>query len=335
MNGRAGIKSDLKNIAEKIQHTTKVAITGHIMPDGDSIGSVLALGTALEVMKKEVIMLSPDPVPLIFGFLPGAGRIVEGRNGNYSECGNLSGVKLLIALDCSVAERMGNLIQKFVNKPVVINIDHHRDSEMFGDYNYVDCRACATGEIVYELIKSLGGKVTRDVAACLYTAILTDTGSFRYGNTTPSAHRIAAELMECGIQAADICHKIYNEKPIENLYMTEAALRTLQVSDCGRVAWAAIEYTVHRKLGAREENASGIVGTIREIRGVEVAIFFHEIEPGKVKVSLRSKYEVRVNEIAALFGGGGHEKAAGCLIKGDLEDISRRVVAAAVKAVHN
>lgn len=325
--------NDLKYIAQKIKNASKILITGHIMPDGDSIGSVLALGMALEDMGKEIKMLSPDPVPLVFDFLPGVERIVEGHNGNYSECGDFGEFELLVTLDCSVAKRIGGLLQK-TEQLMIINIDHHRDSEMFGDYNYVDYRASATGEIVFRLIKLMGTRITRDVATCLYTAILTDTGSFRYGNTTPAAHLIAAELIECGIQAADICRKIYDEKPIKNLRMLEAALRTLQVSNCGKVAWAIIDNNIHQKLEAREENANGIVGMVREIRGVEVAIFFHEVEPGKTKVSLRSKYKVRVNEVAALFGGGGHEKAAGCLIKGKPRDISNSVIKAAIKAVH-
>jgi len=326
--------NDLKSIAEKIKSATRIMITGHIMPDGDSIGSVLALGIALEGMGKEVKMLSPDPLPQVFEFLPGVERVIEGCDGDFSGCKNFNRYDLLVALDCSVANRMGRWWKKF-DKLVVINIDHHFDTEMFGDYNYVDSHASATGEIVFELIKLLGVQITCDIATCLYTAILTDTGSFRYDNTTQKTHLVAAELIECGVQAANICHKIYDEKPLENLRMLEAALKTLQVSDCGKVSWATIDNNVHRKLGAREENAEGIVGVVREIRGVEVAIFFYEKEPGKIKVSLRTKYKVRANEIAALFGGGGHEKAAGCLIEGNSEDVSKSVVEAALKAVHS
>ncbi|HZK18154.1 MAG TPA: bifunctional oligoribonuclease/PAP phosphatase NrnA [Clostridia bacterium] len=322
------IMTDFTSVSKALLEGKNFVLTGHIMPDGDCLGSVLGLGIALQSIGKSVVMYSPDRAPGIYDFLPGGDQLVYDLNKEVEK-----NYDVLIALDCSVEDRLGNLkglLERSDKK--VINIDHHADNSRYGDYTYVDSTASATGEIIYNLLKFMDLEITEEVATCLYAAIMTDTDSFKYSNTSPETLRVAADLMELGASAHHISNWVYGEKPLGNLKALRAALDTLEVSPCGYVSWVVINYKTHRELGVCHEHTDGIVKTVRNIRQVEVGLLFRETEPGKIKISLRSKFRVNVSALAGHFGGGGHPRAAGCLIEGDLDKTVKNIVGAAVEA---
>jgi phosphoesterase RecJ-like protein len=216
---------------------------------------------------------------------------------------------------------------------VVIILDHHASSSCFGKYRYIDPAASAVGEIIYDLIGEMGLEITRDVAICLYTAIVTDTGSFQYDSTTPGTLRRVANLMEIGVPAAQVNIRIYEEKPKAVLRLLCSALSTLTSSSCGKVSWMTVTRETLRDSGAEDEHTEGLVNYTKSIRGVEVGMLFREVEEGCYKISFRSKDAVDVNRLAALFGGGGHPHASGCSVQGDLNEIKEKVVSAALLAV--
>ncbi len=319
--------NSLAEIAGILRNSRKVILCGHVMPDGDCLGSVAALGTALEKLGKDVTMASPDPVPEIYGFLPLMDKLIIGEE-------SLSGkFDTFIILDCSVPERLGKLKPLLERDMVVVNIDHHKGLGDFAGYNYIDDTAAATGEIVMDLIELLNTGITKDMAVYLYVSLITDTGSFQYENTTPDTLRKVARLMEAGIPYTWININLYEEKPLVIHRVMEEALRNLEISSCGKVAWTSIDKSTLNRLAARDEHTDGLINIVRTIKGVEIAIFFREITSGKFKISFRSKGEVDVCMLAGKFGGGGHVRASGCVIEGDLDGIKRMVVAAALKEI--
>ena len=320
-------KSDLQAIAGVLEGSRRVIISGHIMPDGDCVGSVAALGLALAQLGKEVTMALPDPVPELFRFLPGTADFLTGENalgGAYDT---------FMILDCSVPERLGGLRPLLERRLTVCNIDHHISSYSFAHYNYIDLRAAATAEIVQDLCELLGAEITPAIAACLYTGIVTDTGSFQYENTTPQTHRRAAALIEAGAPAQAINIQLYEQKPLAQLRVLEAVLPTLSLTPCGRVAWMSVTRGLLNSLRAGDEHVNGLINYARSVRGVEVALLFREIGPGRYKISFRSKEAADVNRLAARFGGGGHVRAAGCILEGELAALQKRVVAAALEEI--
>jgi len=323
--------TNLRDIAAVLRQARRPVIAGHIMPDGDCIGSVLALGFILEALGQRPTLVSADPVPSSYRFLPGADRFHVGRvpDDEYD---------LFVMLDCSVPERLGDSVQELLTRPGLktVNIDHHISTKPFGDYNYIDAGAAAVGEIIYDLAVLIDVPLTFEIAVCLYTAILTDTGCFRYDNTTADTHRRVARLIECGLSPASVATAIYDEKPLSSLRLVAAALGTLQVSDArrpGRLAWMRLTRAMERDAGAREEDADGLINYARMIEGVEVALLFHEMPDGTVKVGFRSKHAVDVSRLAGRFGGGGHPRAAGAVVSGSIDEVEPKVVAAALEAL--
>lgn len=321
----------MENLDHTIMNLIKAGhrfvLSGHVMPDGDSLGSVLALGEVLEEMGKEVTMLCYDPVPDNYTFLPGAGKLLTGDRqlgGNYDA---------FIVLDCSVPDRLGPYDRLLGQVPLVINIDHHPDNSIPGDYNYVDPSAAATGEILFDMLRGSGRSLSPGVATCLYTAIITDTGSFQYENVTPATHRRVADLIEYGVDIGKVNSMIFDQKPLSSILLLREALQTLQFSDCGRVAWITVFRHTLEKVKARDEHTENLINYPRSISGVKVAILFRELENGVFKVGFRSKEDIDVNRLATRFGGGGHKKASGCLLHGKFEDIINKVVTAALDAV--
>lgn len=321
--------SSLQEIWDVLKNSSRVFICGHVIPDGDCLGSVAALGMALEQLGKQVVLASPDPIPQALSFLPGAQRFFIGVD-NPSDAPDFD---TFVVLDCSVPERLGSLRRLLERDVVVVNIDHHMSSHNFAHYNYLDPAAAATGEILCDLIEIMGAGLSRDVATCLYVAIVTDTGSFQYENTSPETLRRAARLMESGINASSINTRLYEEKPIQNIRLLGAALESMNLSTCGRVAWTVVERDLLRRFSAGDEHTDGLVNFLRTIRGVEVAILIREIERCKYKVGFRSKGKVNVHNLASRLGGGGHVRASGCILAGNLREITERVIDEAVMAV--
>lgn len=318
--------NDLTDIAVAIDQANSVLICGHVMPDGDSLGSMLALGLVLEKLGKKVTMGGADPAPALYGFLPGIDRYVAGGPpaGEYDT---------FIVLDCSVPERLGSGYQELLSSGmVIINLDHHAGSRFFGTYRYIDPAAAAVGEIIFDLFKIMGADIFLEAAICLYTAIVTDTGSFQYENMRPNTHRRVAELLEIGVPAAWINQELYEEKPRAALDLLGLALGTLSLSSCGKVCWMTVTRKLLRISGAEDEHTEGLVNYARAVRGVQVGLLFRETEDGDFKISFRSKGIVDANRLAATFGGGGHPRAAGCVMRGHLAEMQEKVVNAAVLA---
>jgi len=318
--------NNLAGVASALFAAGRVLVCGHVLPDGDCLGSVLALGMALEQLGKEVVMAGPDPVPLIYKFLPGSSRFLAGKPPEEE-------FDTIVVLDCSVPERLGDGYREMVEKgAAVVVIDHHQGPASFGTCRYIDVKAAAVGEILCDLFKIMGIKVDVGIATCLYTAIVTDTGSLRYDNVSPGTHRKIAELLEVGVPAARVNTLIYEEKPKEAILLLGAALQTLAMSDCGRVCWMNVTREMLNRVGALDEHTEGLINYTRSIKGVEVGLLFHEMADGRWKVSFRSKSVVDVNKLAAVFGGGGHRRAAGCVVRGQVESIKSEIIRAALAA---
>lgn len=317
--------NNLSDIAAAIKRSESFLICGHITPDGDCLGSVLALGLSLEAMGKKVVMAGPDPIPAVYEFLPGIERFQTGPppEDDYDT---------IIVLDCSVPRRLGTGYQDLLAKQsVIINIDHHTGNGILGTYSFNDTGAAAVGEIVFDLLKLLQVKISRETAINLYTAIVTDTGSFQYDNVTPGTHRRVAELLEFGVPGFQINVALHEEKPKAALVLLKEALHTLTITPCGKVCRMTVTLEMLKKAGAVDEHTEGLINYCRSVKGVEVGLLFREVLEGTYKVSLRSK-NIDVNKLAAQFGGGGHEKAAGCVLKGDLQEIRDMVTKQAVLA---
>ncbi len=315
-------------MVNEINKAEKIALCGHVMPDGDCLGAMLALGLALRQIGKEVVFYSPDPVPELYAFLPGADEVRIELDQHWR-------FDLFVSVDCSVPDRLG-LFQELLNRAGrVIVLDHHAGSVVFGNV-YINLPAhAAVGEIVFDFLPLLPVTIDKDIATCLYVAIVTDTGSFSYDNTSSQTHYRAAELMQLGAPAARINKLLYEEKPLVSLKVLSTVLQTLCISDCGRVACMFIKRDTMHCLNASDEHVDGVINYPRMIKGVELALFFRELEDGKYKVSLRSKYYLDVNKLAAHYGGGGHSRAAGCLMEGDFEDIKSRLFQSALIALED
>lgn len=312
----------MQKTANIITEEKDLALVSHIQPDGDAIGSILALGLALIKNGHSVQILNPDGVPQIYTFLPGCDLV--------RSC-FLHVPDTVILLDCSDVDRIGSMKCSISKAKTVINIDHHISNSFFGKINLVDTNASATGEIAYKLIKTLGIEIDSEIASSLYTAIVTDTGSFQFQNTTSETHMIAADLLAYGTDLGVIRNNLWESTPLDSIRLATEILKTLELDESNRIAWVSVPYSIFQSFGATTEHVEGIVNYPKSIRGVEIGIIFKEIEPNIVKVGLRSKSIVDVNKVAQVFGGGGHKRAAGCTIEGTLEDAKRRVICEARK----
>lgn len=318
----------LLEIAAVINRADSIAISGHVMPDGDCLGSMLALGQALQKQGKNVVFLSPDPVPALYSFLPGADKIrLQINPGEQFD--------LFVAVDTSVPERLGAFQDLLHQTRQVVVIDHHIGANVFGHVYLNDPNAAAVGEIIFDLLKVLDIVIDHDLAACLYVAIATDTGSFRYDNTGPHTHRRVAKLLETGLVTSVINKLLYEEKPLVSIELLKEVLGTFAISDCGGVAWITITRELLDRLYATDELVEGMINYPRMIKGVEVAISYRELEKDKYKISFRSKYYFDVSKLAAVFGGGGHTRAAGCVMEGSLDQIQKKILETVLLTLRN
>ncbi|NLK00262.1 MAG: bifunctional oligoribonuclease/PAP phosphatase NrnA [Clostridia bacterium] len=307
----------LRRIAEIIKQQKKITIVSHIIPDGDAIGSSLALGMALGKLGIRVQILNQDEVPKIYTFLPESSKIKTEFD---------FAPETIILLDCSDLGRIGSLRDLLPKQGLIINIDHHISNTNFGDFNYVDTGASATGEIIFELVELLNGSVDKDMATCLYTSILTDTGSFQYENTTAKTHLVASSLLSAGADLGLIRSSLWENVPLTSVRLLAKTLKTLAVDPRGEIAWVSIPFETYSKHVFDLEHIESIVNYPKSIEGVEIGICFREFAPGKVKVSLRSKTKVDVSLLAESFGGGGHKRAAGFVSEATLASVMDTVI---------
>ncbi len=299
----------MDEIAEILRNHEAFVIAGHTDPDGDSLGSSLALGLALEQLGKRVQVLSADPLFAAYRRLPGSQRITVSTQAP-------DGYPVAVLMECSDVNRSGI---EGLDGRLILNIDHHANNPRFGDVNWIETEVAAVGVMVYRLLLALGCEVTPTIATHLYVAILTDTGSFRYSNTDADAFRLSAELVECGVDPAAVAEAIYDNVPRDKVRLLAAALSSLVIDPDGRVAAMALRHET-LALSPAKPDTEGIVNHAQALDGVSVATLFKEVEPRRFRVSLRSDGSVDVAAIAAAFGGGGHPRAAGCMVEGSLDD---------------
>lgn len=308
----------IRQIAEIIQKGRTFLVTSHVRLDGDAVGSELALYEALKSLGKEAVVYNQDRTPQMYAFLPDAGVIVN-------RLGPLDGFDAVFVLDCSEIERMGEEAPRIAGIRRIVNIDHHISNDRYGHLTLTDPEASSTGEMIFRLIDGMGIELTRDMAVNLYTAILTDTGAFRYSNTGPKTFAVAGRLLEKGADPAWIAQMVYETFPAVKIRLLGRALSTLEFDWQGRIAAVTVSKKMLEDAGAQWEHTEGFVEFPRSIEGVQVAAFLSEISEGLYKVSLRSKGRFSVEEVARKFGGGGHINAAACRIQGDYDAVKRRL----------
>lgn len=317
-----------RQIAELFRRYNTFLVVTHYRPDGDAVGSQLALALILRGLGKQVTVWNDDPVPAKFRFLPHC-DLVQRPPATPQD------FDVVVSVDISTWTRAGSAAERIRSRQRFINLDHHVSNEKFADLNWVVPEAPASGCLVYELIQKGGFELTRDIATCLYAAIATDTGSFTYANTTAAAMRAAADLVAAGVNVGELSRQVYESYPYARLRLLQLALADLTLADRNRIAYYWLTNEMFEQSGAKREDTEGLIDHARSIEGVLVAVVFEELpEPGKVRMSFRSKHpKVDVNSIARHFGGGGHREAAGARMTGESHEIEAKVLAAISKTI--
>jgi phosphoesterase RecJ-like protein len=325
MSGMAG----LAGIVTALGRYRTFVVVSHVHPDGDAVGSVLAMGWILRQLGKKARLVLAERVPAAYAFLPGQELVetveLEGPVTPFQ-------AEAVVVVDCSDEDRLGQVRQWLPAGAALLNVDHHQQNE-FPEPKYVRTEAAATGELLYELAKALDLTLDCDTATCLYTALLTDTGSFRFANTTAGTLHIAADLLTFGVSPSFVAEQIYDVKPLAGLRLLAEVLSTLKVTPCGRIAWLEMDEGMLERHGVDASETEGIVNYARTIAGVKIGILFRGVRSGVTRVSWRSRPGYDVSKVAARFGGGGHVNAAGCDIAAALPQAVEQGVAAAREAI--
>jgi bifunctional oligoribonuclease and PAP phosphatase NrnA len=310
-------QASISALLELIRERDSFAVTSHIRPDGDAIGSSLGLMHLLEAMGKRATVVFVDEIPPNFHFLPGVDRISN----------VFPSVDAAILLECDSLVRCSIDRSEFdrVQPVLTINIDHHRTGREFADFNWIDPEAAAVGAMVYDLVVATGVKITTEIADCLYAAILTDTGSFNFSGTAASTFAMAERLIQSGTSASKIARAIYACNPASKVRLLGIALSNLQIDEA--VCWSYVTLEEMESVAASVEDCEGVANHLIGIAGIEAAVFLREL-PGQnqFRLSLRSRGNVDVSKVAETFGGGGHQSASGCSVEGSLSEVTERVV---------
>lgn len=292
-----------KRIIDGFERYSGFSILTHVSPDGDTLGSAVALYILLRDMGKEAEVICEEPVPHIYGYLPHADKVVLPENAHGYEC--------VVTCDCADMQRFKKAEHIFRAAKHTMVIDHHFTNKGYGDANLVEPAASATCEVIFDLVKSMGREICPDMAICLYTGIVTDTGNLTYSNTTPECIRMVAELYEGGLNITEINRNIYRTVPFSKTRLQGHALANMKLERGGTIGLATLTVAEMDAYSATNEDCEGIVDSVRDVESVRVAIFIREGRDGTYKVSLRSKECADVGRIANKYGGGGHAAAAG------------------------
>jgi len=318
----------LHNIATIVERGKIFFLASHKEPDGDAIGSLLALGEALILSGKEVVLFNEGPIPDSMAFLVGSERIVDRFNPE-------SEFDAFFVLDCGTLERLGGISSSMCNIKPLINIDHHENNSQFGDVNLVDTNSSSVGEIIYRLIQVAGLPMSKNIAENLFVALQTDTGSFRYGNTTKEAFTIAGEMVGWGINPWKISRRVMDEYSLNKLRLLELTLKTIEIFHAGKVGLITITQQMFSKAKADNFDSERFVDYPRFISGVEIGVLIKELGKDYYKFSLRSNDWVNVADLAYHFGGGGHPKAAAFTRHGSLDSIKQEFLDKAHEVLDN
>ncbi len=312
------MRNDLEEICRIFREKDRFLIACHENPEGDAIGSELALALALRKIGKTATVLNSDPVPGNLVFLPGADTVQSDADGSSHEVG--------VVVDCGSLERTGRVQDEMRKCPILVDIDHHSTNEAQGDYCLVDPGAAATGVLVHRILTAMGVPIDRDIAMNIYVAVLTDTGSFHYSNSSPEAFFVAGDMVRAGIDPREVAERVYETQSAERLGLLGRVLGSLELAAGGKVAAITTSRKDLRDFSATKDHLEGFINYPRAILGVEVAVAFREEDAGEFRVSLRSKGRVDVSAVASAFGGGGHRNAAGCTVRGSLDEVKRKVI---------
>ena len=305
----------LAETGELLKAAKKLVIVSHVSPDGDTLGSSLALMHALRMLGKDVIMNVDDDISTVYSFLPGIDEYRRFATEEHVDA------DLLVIIDASSADRAGNAME-VVKSPAVLNIDHHKTNTRFADYLYLDSDAAATAEIIFSLLLEMGIKLTRDIATCIYEGIYTDTGSFKYSNTTSNTLKTAADLLNYGVNPSLISDNM-ELKSRSQVEMLRKVLETLTFLKDGKIAYIEIPLELYD----HNVETDAFISYPRYVEGVEIALLFKQVEENLTRVSFRSK-DIDVAKIALSFGGGGHKKAAGCSVYAPLKEAEKVILEA-------
>lgn len=302
---KKGLDTSIQKAVQAIHKAKKVIVASHVNPDGDTIGCLLALGLAFISMGKKVILLSQDGIPARFQFLPGSELILS----HTSETADVS-----IAVDCGSERQLGLVRIPFFKSKTTIQIDHHDFGNAFGKIQVLEEEASAVGEIVYELIKALHVEMTANIATCILTSIIVDTGSFRFSNIRPKTFDITSRLIKSGIDLKYLIEESYWKKSRSMAKLSGLCISQAHFSEEGAIAWSTVYQRDFKRFKAKLSDVDSVADDLRAIEGVKIAAVFRETESKRFRVSLRSSYGINVAQVAKIFGGGGHHNAAGCLV---------------------
>jgi bifunctional oligoribonuclease and PAP phosphatase NrnA len=319
----SAIQRVLSQVVELIESKNKFGITTHIKPDGDGVGSSLGLCWLLRSLGKSAEVIVRGEIPPSYRSLPGADAIrdVERLDGDYDA---------VFVIECSDLERPGI---KGLEDQFTVNIDHHATSAHFGTINWIDSTASAVGEMIYNLCKAIGGRVTREIAECVYMALVTDTGSFHFSNTTERTLKVASELIKAGAKPAEISEAVYNNYPWSRIELMRQVLGTVKRDESGQIAMLRQTLAMRENAEAVDGDNNGFVNIPLAARDVLAVVYMREVGPEQYRVSLRSKGDINVARVAEQFGGGGHRNAAGLRVEGNWDEKERELVAAVKDAI--
>lgn len=313
-----------ERVVDLIENASSFVVAAHVSPDGDAVGASLAMGLLLDQLGKDVLVYNRDDIPYNFAFLPGTHLWRSDLNGGERP-------DVTVVLDCAEPQRVGDEFPAYGWGDEVIVIDHHKTwNPDFATVYLRDVDAAATGELVYELVCRLG-KLSPEIAECTYCSLVTDTGSFRYSNTSQRTFTIAGELVAAGVDPWHITSHVYESQPLARLNLLSQVLETLTLSDDGRLAFLRVEASMLADTGATYEMIDGFINYARSIRGVEVATQLKQADADRWNVSFRSRGSVDVSRLASKFGGGGHHNAAGCEMRGSPEALEAMLADALIE----
>lgn len=318
----------MDTVIDRLTESQAIFLSTHINPDGDAIGSLIALGLGLQQNGKHIYLYNASPIPAVYRFLPGVQLVQQ-------VLPESSAWDTAVVLDCGTLDRIGMAVDFVRGLPQVINIDHHVTNTNFGQYRLVDSTACSSAEIVYRLLKKMAITIDAAIATSIYTGILTDTGSFRFANTNSAAYTICSEMVQAGVDPYTVAQHVYGTYSLGRIKLLNMALDSIEISANGKLSLMTLTQDMFRETDTNPEDVDGMINYAKRIEDVKVAALIMENENGAVQkryhVSLRSDGTVDVAEIAASFGGGGHFSAAGFGVESSLKDLKKTIDSIAEK----